>query len=68
MYLHSRDQFQEDDLRRTLEESSCMQRTYDKYIDLTIVNEDFDVTFRKVIEALDKMSTEHQWVPVNWVY
>ncbi|KAK6622858.1 hypothetical protein RUM43_008705 [Polyplax serrata] len=60
--------YEEDDLRRTLEESSCMQRTYDKYIDLTIVNEDFDVTFRKVIEALDKMSTEHQWVPVNWVY
>ncbi|EEB11150.1 conserved hypothetical protein [Pediculus humanus corporis] len=60
--------YEEDDLKKTLEESSCMQRTYDKYIDLTIVNEDFDVTFRKIIEALDKMSTEHQWVPVNWVY
>ncbi|CAG2060781.1 unnamed protein product [Timema podura] len=33
------------------------------YIDSVIVNEDFDVTFRKVVEALESLSTEHQWVP-----
>lgn len=60
--------YEEDDLRRTVEESSCLQRTYEKYIDIMIVNEDFDVTFRKVVEALEHLSTEHQWVPVNWVY
>jgi hypothetical protein len=60
--------FQEEDLRQTLEESACLQRTYEKYIDLVIVNEDFDITFRKVAEALEALSTEHQWVPVNWVY
>lgn len=45
-----------------------MQRTYDKYIDLVIVNKDFDSTFREVIEALEALTTEHQWVPVNWIY
>jgi hypothetical protein len=60
--------FQEEDLRQTVEESSCLQRTYEKYVDLVLVNEDFDITFRKVVEALDALSTEHQWVPVNWVY
>jgi len=60
--------FQEEDLRQTVEESACLQRTYEKYIDLVLVNEDFDITFRKVVEALDALSTEHQWVPVNWVY
>lgn len=60
--------FQEEDLRRTLEDSACLQRAYDKYIDMTIVNEDFDQTFRKVLEALETLSVEHQWVPVNWVY
>nr|CAD7453695.1 unnamed protein product [Timema tahoe] len=60
--------YEEEDLRQTLEESACLQRTYDMYIDSVIVNEDFDVTFRKVVEALESLSTEHQWVPVNWVY
>ncbi|XP_049802744.1 protein PALS2 isoform X2 [Schistocerca nitens] len=60
--------YEEEDLRQTLEESARLQRTYEKYIDLTIINEDFDGTFRKVIEALEVLSTEHQWVPVNWVY
>lgn len=60
--------YEEEDLRQTVEESACLQRTYEKYVDLVLVNEDFDITFRKVVEALDALSTEHQWVPVNWVY
>ncbi|XP_044587929.1 protein PALS2 isoform X3 [Cotesia glomerata] len=58
----------EDDLRSTLEESAALQRAYEKYIDLVIVNEDFDNTFRQVVAALDALATEHQWVPVNWIY
>ncbi|XP_034934871.1 MAGUK p55 subfamily member 6-like isoform X2 [Chelonus insularis] len=58
----------EDDLRSTLEESAALQRAYEKYIDMVIVNEDFDNTFRQVVAALDALATEHQWVPVNWIY
>jgi len=60
--------YEEDDLRRTVEDSCSLQRAYEKYIDLVIINEDFDQTFRQVVEALDTLSMEHQWVPVNWVY
>ncbi|KAK2581825.1 hypothetical protein KPH14_002293 [Odynerus spinipes] len=60
--------YEEDDLKSTLEESAALQRAYEKYIDLVIVNEDFDQTFRKVVAALDALATEHQWVPVNWIY
>ncbi|XP_026469361.1 MAGUK p55 subfamily member 6-like [Ctenocephalides felis] len=60
--------YEEDDLRRTVEESACLQRTYEKYIDMSIINEDFDTTFRAVAEALEALSSEHQWVPVNWIY
>lgn len=45
-----------------------MQRTYDKYIDEVIANNDFDSTFCKIVEALETLTTEHQWVPVNWIY
>lgn len=51
-----------------MEESSRLQRAYEKYVDLVIINEDFDVTFRKVVEALEALAQEHQWVPVNWIY
>lgn len=45
-----------------------LQRSYDKYIDEVIINEDFDVTFRKVIECLQTLGSKYQWVPTNWVY
>ncbi|XP_012270090.1 MAGUK p55 subfamily member 2 [Orussus abietinus] len=60
--------YEEDDLKNTLEESAALQRAYEKYIDLVIVNEDFDHTFRQVVAALDALATEHQWVPVSWIY
>lgn len=60
--------YEEDDLKSTLEESAALQRAYEKYIDMVIVNEDFDETFRQVVAALNALATEHQWVPVNWIY
>lgn len=60
--------FEEEDLLRMVDESACLQRTYEKYIDYVIVNEDHDETFRKVVQQLDTLSSEPQWVPVNWVY
>ncbi|XP_028150511.1 protein PALS2 isoform X2 [Diabrotica virgifera virgifera] len=65
---HSSRNLTEEDLKRTLEDSAGMQRTYDKYIDMVIPNNDFDTTFRQIIEALEALTTEHQWVPVNWIY
>lgn len=59
---------QDDDLISAVEESALLQRKYDKYLDMVIVNEDFDVTFRAVTDALEALSHEHQWVPVNWIY
>ncbi|KAH8392160.1 hypothetical protein KR215_002131 [Drosophila sulfurigaster] len=60
--------YEDDDLISTVEESTFVQRKYEKYFDMVIVNEDFDETFRQVVETLDQMSHEEQWVPVNWIY
>ncbi|XP_033235838.1 MAGUK p55 subfamily member 6 isoform X1 [Drosophila pseudoobscura] len=60
--------YEDDDLVATVEESSFVQRKYEKYFDMVIINEDFDETFRQVVETLDQMSHEDQWVPVNWIY
>ncbi|XP_058818230.1 protein PALS2 isoform X1 [Topomyia yanbarensis] len=60
--------YEDEDLVSACEESALLQRKYDKYLDAVIVNEDFDVTFRAVTDALEALSHEHQWVPVNWIY
>nr|CAG4634677.1 EOG090X032R [Alona affinis] len=60
--------YEEEDFKKALEESARIQRTYEKYFDQIIVNEDPDQTFRKVVEALEILSNQHQWVPVSWVY
>lgn len=60
--------YEEEDFKNALEESARIQRIYEKYFDQIIVNEDPDQTFRKVVEALEILSNQHQWVPVSWVY
>ncbi|XP_045511637.1 protein PALS2 isoform X2 [Colias croceus] len=58
----------EEDLKQTLEESARIQRQYEKYIDLEIVNTNNDTTYSKIMDALHSLSTDHQWVPVSWIY
>ncbi|XP_038222290.1 MAGUK p55 subfamily member 6 isoform X2 [Zerene cesonia] len=58
----------EEDLKQTLEESARIQRQYEKYIDMEIVNTNNDTTYSKIMDALHSLSTDHQWVPVSWIY
>nr|SVE73452.1 EOG090X032R [Daphnia atkinsoni] len=60
--------YEEEDFKNALEESARIQRIYEKYFDQILINEDPDQTFRKVVEALEILSNQHQWVPVSWVY
>uniref|UniRef100_A0A673B5L3 MAGUK p55 subfamily member 6-like n=1 Tax=Sphaeramia orbicularis TaxID=375764 RepID=A0A673B5L3_9TELE len=56
------------DLRKTVDESARIQRAYSHYFDLTIVNDNLDKAFETLQAAVDKLCSEAQWVPVNWVY
>ncbi|XP_038222207.1 MAGUK p55 subfamily member 6 isoform X1 [Zerene cesonia] len=60
--------YEEEDLKQTLEESARIQRQYEKYIDMEIVNTNNDTTYSKIMDALHSLSTDHQWVPVSWIY
>ncbi|XP_041971325.1 protein PALS2 isoform X1 [Aricia agestis] len=60
--------YEEEDIKQTLEESSRIQRQYEKYIDLVITNNNVDTTYSKIMDALHSLSTDHQWVPVSWIY
>jgi len=58
----------DEDIRNALEESNRIREEFQKYFDLEIVVEDFDKTFRTIMESLEKLTNESQWVPLNWVY
>ncbi|RWS23297.1 MAGUK p55 subfamily member 6-like protein, partial [Leptotrombidium deliense] len=60
--------YEDEDLQATIEESSRLQRTYEKYFDLVIVNRNFEKSFEQLKESLDALTVEPQWVPINWVF
>ncbi|MGH0154142.1 UNVERIFIED_CONTAM: hypothetical protein FKN15_036191 [Acipenser sinensis] len=59
---------QEAELKGTVDESGRVQRAYGHYFDLTIVNDNLESSFRSLQGALERLSTEPQWVPVSWVF
>ncbi|XP_042866332.1 protein PALS2-like isoform X4 [Penaeus japonicus] len=60
--------YEEDDFKRTMEDSAKLQRAYDKYFDKVIINNDLDDTYTQIMEAVERLAMEPQWVPVTWVY
>ncbi|XP_050794600.1 protein PALS2 isoform X3 [Gopherus flavomarginatus] len=56
------------DLKKTVDESARIQRAYNHYFDLIIVNDNLDKAFEKLQTAIEKLRLEQQWVPISWVY
>lgn len=61
-------QLTDSELKRTVDESERIKRAYGHYFDLCIVNDGLEAAFRSLRLALEKLSTEQQWVPVSWVF
>lgn len=59
---------QDSELKRTVDESERIKRAYGHYFDLCIVNDGHEAAFRSLRSALEKLTTEQQWVPVSWVF
>jgi len=58
----------DEDLIRTCDESARLETAYKHYFDLVLVNRNAEVTFRRLIDALESLKTLHQWVPITWIY
>lgn len=59
---------QDSELKRTVDESERIKRAYGHYFDLCIINDGHEAAFRSLRSALEKLTTEQQWVPVSWVF
>ncbi|XP_025093286.1 MAGUK p55 subfamily member 6-like isoform X1 [Pomacea canaliculata] len=58
----------EEDFITTVKESQQIERVYSSYFDDIIVNDSFEDAYRQLRKALNELTSEQQWVPVNWVY
>ena len=58
---------QDDDLKKTCDESAKLESQFKNLVDLSLINRNVDVTFRRLIDALEALKTETQWVPQDWL-
>ncbi|CAF0941881.1 unnamed protein product [Didymodactylos carnosus] len=57
------------DLEQVVLESDAIERDYHAYFDLTITADDMEKTFEQyvtLVRAVEALSAEPQWVPVQW--
>lgn len=59
---------QDSELKRTVDESERIHRAYGHYFDVNIVNDGLEGAYRSLKVALERLGSEHQWVPVSWVF
>ncbi|XP_029015199.1 MAGUK p55 subfamily member 2-like [Betta splendens] len=58
----------DEELQRICDESTKIQTAFGHYFDFSIINNNLDETYRTVKAALETVSKNPQWVPVNWVF
>ncbi|KAI6178649.1 Guanylate kinase domain containing protein [Aphelenchoides besseyi] len=44
-----------------------MKSDYSRLFDLVLVNRNHDITFRRLLDALEHLKDEPQWVPIDWL-
>jgi len=44
-----------------------LKSEYSKYFDLVIVNRNREVVLKKILDTLEGMRNESQWIPLEWL-
>lgn len=57
----------EEELTSMVSASEKIEKVYGHYFDLRLVQEDIETTVRRIDEAMERVRTEENWVPVDWV-
>ena len=58
---------QDGELQEMVDKAREMEETFGHYFDCTIVNTDLERAFDQLLQVIDKLETEAQWVPASWV-
>lgn len=60
--------FQDEDFHNSIEESIQIERTYRHLFDDIVVIDNMQASFEKILDKIENLEKEPQWVPARWVY
>lgn len=58
---------QDEALKDVIEKGREMEETYGHYFDYVLVNMDLDRSYDELLQEINRIETEPQWVPIHWV-
>ena len=58
---------QEDELIDIIEKAREMEEKYGHYFDLVIINNDIERTYHELVQRINYIEREPQWVPAFWL-
>jgi len=58
---------QEDELIGIIEKAREMEEKYGHYFDLVIINNDIERTYHDLVQRINYIEREPQWVPSFWL-
>lgn len=58
---------QEDELKDIIEKAREMEDKYGHFFDMIIINNDTDRAYHQLVNEINSLEREPQWVPASWV-
>ncbi|XP_065583963.1 protein PALS1-like [Artemia franciscana] len=65
--IAKREPVKDEELKDIIEKAREMEETFGHYFDLVIVNSDDDRTYGQLLQEVNSLEREPQWVPANWL-
>ena len=58
---------QDDEIKEIIESGRQMEDLFGQFFDQIIVNYDLDRAYDELLNAINRLEVEPQWVPLHWV-
>lgn len=67
MYLMLHFSIQEEELKDIIEKAREMEDRYGHFFDMVIINNDTERAYQQLLNEINELEREPQWVPSTWV-
>ncbi|CAG9819507.1 unnamed protein product [Phaedon cochleariae] len=65
--IRNGESYKEDELKDTIEKAREMEEKYGHFFDLIIINNDTERAYHQLLNEINSLEREPQWVPAAWV-
>ena len=59
--------WQDEQLKEVIEKGREMEEAFSHFFDYVLVNMDLDRSYEELLQEINRIETEPQWVPIVWV-